>query len=58
MGSIGAEMLAYSQSPRAANGFNGSDEMRDRGARKMTPAQIAEAQKLARECERKKYKGC
>ena len=25
---------------------------------KMTPAQIAEAQKLARECVRKKYKGC
>ena len=26
--------------------------------RKMTSAQIAEAQKLARECVRKKYKGC
>ena len=25
---------------------------------KMTPDQIAEAQKLARECVRKKYKGC
>jgi len=27
-------------------------------AKLMTPAQIAEAQKLARECVRKKYKGC
>ena len=26
--------------------------------KKMTPAQIAEANKLARECVRKKYKGC
>ena len=24
----------------------------------LTPSQIAEAQKLARECVRKKYKGC
>jgi TPR repeat protein len=31
---------------------------RDIVAGKMTPAQIAEAQKLARECVRKKYKGC
>ena len=38
------------------------DEMavRNRGivAKQMTPAQIADAQKLARECVRKKYKGC
>ena len=27
-------------------------------AKQMTPAQIAKAQKLARECVRKKYKGC
>jgi hypothetical protein len=27
-------------------------------AGRMTPAQIVEAQKLARECVRKKYKGC
>jgi uncharacterized protein len=31
---------------------------RDKIAKKMTPAQIAEAQKLARECVKKKYKGC
>ena len=31
---------------------------RDEIARYMTSAQIAEAQKLARECVRKKYKGC
>ena len=38
------------------------DEMtvKNRGivAKRMTPAQIAKAQKLARECVRKKYKGC
>tara|TARA_Y100000593_G_C4317456_1_gene341664 strand:- start:1251 stop:1640 length:390 start_codon:yes stop_codon:yes gene_type:complete len=31
---------------------------RDAVKQLMTPAQIAEAQKLARECVRKKYKGC
>jgi TPR repeat protein len=31
---------------------------RDIIAKLMTPAQIADAQKLARECVRKKYKGC
>ena len=31
---------------------------RDIVAKRMTPAQIADAQKLARECVRKKYKGC
>ena len=36
------------------------DAMENRGgvAKIMTPSQIAEAQKLARECVRKKYKGC
>jgi TPR repeat protein len=31
---------------------------RDIVAKRMTPAQIADAQNLARECVRKKYKGC
>ena len=31
---------------------------RDKVAKRMTPSQIAEAQKLARECVRKKFKGC
>ncbi len=31
---------------------------RDDLAAKMTPAQIAEAQKLARECQARKFKGC
>jgi TPR repeat protein len=31
---------------------------RDIVAKRMTPAQFADAQKLARECFRKKYKGC
>ena len=31
---------------------------RDIVAKQMNPAQITEAQKLARECVRKKYKGC
>ena len=33
-------------------------KVRDFVEKKMTPAQIAEAQKLAGECVRKKYKGC
>ena len=35
-----------------------ASKSRDFVAKKMTPAQIAEAQKRARECVRKKYKGC
>lgn len=31
---------------------------RDRIARKMIPTQITEAQRIARDCERKKYKSC
>ena len=31
---------------------------RDNVEKKMTPAQVAEAQKLARQCVKKKYKGC
>jgi uncharacterized protein len=31
---------------------------RDRIAQKMTPQQIAEAQKLARECQQRNFKGC
>ena len=33
-------------------------KLRDDLEKKMTPAQIAEAKKLARKCIRKKYKGC
>jgi TPR repeat protein len=33
-------------------------KVRDLVEKKMTPAQIADAQTLARECVRKKYKGC
>ena len=32
--------------------------LRDDLAKKMTPSQLEEAEKLARECVRKKYKGC
>jgi hypothetical protein len=42
----------------AAQGQQQSVKLRDALAKKMAPAQIAEAQKLARECVRKKYKGC
>ena len=37
---------------------NKSSENKGFVAKEMTSAQIAEAQKLARECIRKKYKGC
>jgi hypothetical protein len=42
----------------ASNGSENGGEVRDLVAKKMTPAQIEKAQDLARECVRKKYKGC
>ena len=39
-------------------GGKGKGKVRDFVEKKMTPAQIAEAQKLARECVAKNYKGC
>ena len=42
----------------ASSGDKDATHNRDFVAKKMTPAQLADAQKLARECVRKKYKGC
>ena len=42
----------------ASNGSESGVELRDIVAKQMTPADISAAQKLARECVRKKYKGC
>ena len=42
----------------ASSGHKLARKNRDIIVKRMTPAQIAEAQKLARECVRKKYKGC
>ena len=42
----------------ASSGKKVAVKNRDIIAKRMTPAQIADAQKLARECVRKKYKGC
>jgi uncharacterized protein len=42
----------------ASSGNKVAVKNRDIVAGEMTPAQIAEAQKLARECVRKEYKGC
>jgi hypothetical protein len=42
----------------AANGNELGGKLRDDLQEMITPSQIAEAQKLARECERKKYKNC
>jgi len=42
----------------ASNGQENGRKMRDIIAKRMTPARIEDAQKLARECIRKKYKGC
>ena len=39
-------------------GYKNAIKGRDILAKKMTPADISTAQKLARECVRKKYKGC
>jgi uncharacterized protein len=42
----------------ASSGNKNAVSGRDAISKRMTPAQIADAQKLARECVRKKYKGC
>jgi TPR repeat protein len=42
----------------ASNGDENGAMNRDIVAKRMTKKQLAEAQKLARECVRKKYKGC
>jgi hypothetical protein len=42
----------------ASNGNEGDGKLRDFVAKQMTPPQLKTAQKLARECVRKKYKGC
>ncbi len=40
----------------ASKGHKGAEEIREKVAKIMTPAQIAEAQKMARDCEKKNYK--
>ena len=42
----------------ATNGNKLGAKLRDDFEKKMTPADISTAQKLARKCVRKKYKGC
>ena len=42
----------------ASNGDENAIKNLDIVAKRMNPSQIAEAQKLARECVRKKYKDC
>jgi hypothetical protein len=42
----------------ASSGNKDAVKKRDIIAKRMTPADISTAQKLARECARKKYKGC
>lgn len=42
----------------AASGYSRAVESRDTVAKLMTPQQIAEAQKLARECQARQFKGC
>jgi len=42
----------------AASGNEKSKKNRDIVAKTMTPADISKAQKLARECVKKNYKGC
>ena len=42
----------------ASNGNENGARLRDLVAKKMTPADISKAQRLARECVKKNYKGC
>jgi hypothetical protein len=42
----------------ADNGYKKAIKFREMVAEEMTPTQIAEAQKIARECIKKNYKNC
>ena len=42
----------------ASNGNENGGKLRDAVTKAMTPSQLEKAQDLARECVRKKYKGC
>jgi hypothetical protein len=42
----------------AVNGYSVGVKNRDIVANRMTPQQVAEAQKLARECQARNYKNC
>ena len=42
----------------ASNGNENGGKLREIAAKNMTPADLSTAQKLARECVRKNYKGC
>jgi TPR repeat protein len=42
----------------SSNGDEDGGKLRDIAAEQMTPSQIEKAQKLARECVAKNYKGC
>ena len=42
----------------ASSGDKDASDERDEVAKKMTPAEIAKAEKLASECVAKEYKGC
>jgi TPR repeat protein len=42
----------------SSNGSVNGGKLRDLAAKKMTPSQLEKAQDLARECVRKKYRGC
>ena len=42
----------------ATNGYAEAKDLRDALEKKMTASQMEKAQDLARECMRKKYKGC
>jgi hypothetical protein len=58
-GLLSDKVLAHMWSNVAgANGDKSGAENRARLEERMTFAQIAEAQELARECMKKKYKGC
>ena len=42
----------------ASSGHEAAAKSRDNAAIQMTPSQLEKAQELARECGRKRYKGC
>ena len=56
---IGSFLYAYMWTSIAkSRGGKDAEQNLDILVKQMTPAQISDAQKLARECVRKNYKGC
>jgi hypothetical protein len=56
---VGPELQRRYNSPRTGSDLQRSaTNNRDKIARRMTPAQIAEAKRLTQQCQARQFKGC